>query len=117
MSNIKQIFQDNLGKFDFDPQIKHFFSSGVYAKQIFVPKDHFVIQHTHKFSHLSILAKGKVIVKTDENEQIYEAPACLTILEGINHAIIALENCIWYCIHSTNETDEGKIDKILIKEV
>ena len=117
MSSLNQLLQDNMGQFDFDPQIKHHFSDGLYAKQMFVPKDHFVVQHTHKFSHLSILAKGKVIVKTDEKEHFYEAPNCINIEAGINHAIIALEDCIWYCIHSTNETDESKIDNILIKEV
>ena len=115
--SISQLLKDNMGRFDFDPKITHFFSEGMYAKQIFVPKDHLVVQHSHEYSHLSILAKGKVIVKTDDYEKYYEAPACLEIKAEINHAIIAIEDCIWFCIHATNETDISKIDETLIKEV
>jgi len=114
---LADVLKDNLGTFVFDPKIEHHFSDGLYAKQMFVPKDHLVVQHSHKFNHLSILGKGKAIVKTDTSEKIYEAPACLEIKEDINHAIIALEDCIWYCIHATNETDISKIDEVLIKEV
>jgi quercetin dioxygenase-like cupin family protein len=102
------------GTFEIDLGVVHNFSDGLYAKQMFIPKGYTVGQHEHKFSHLSILAKGKVIVKTDDFEKEYTAPSCLEIKQGINHAIEALEDSVWFCIHATDETNIDKIDKVLI---
>ena len=113
---ISDLHKKMLGKFEIDLRIKHNFSNGLYAKEMTVPKGFMIGTHAHKFSHLSILAKGKVLVKTDESEAIYEAPACLEIKEGINHTIEALEDTVWFCIHATDETDIDKIDEVLISE-
>lgn len=115
MKTISDLHTKMVGTFEVDLGIKHNFSDGLYAKEMFVPKGYMVGQHAHKFSHLSILAKGKVIVRTDDSEINYEAPACLEIKEGINHAIEALEDTVWYCIHATNEQNIDKIDNILIE--
>jgi quercetin dioxygenase-like cupin family protein len=104
------------GTFEIDLGIVHNFSDGLYAKQMFVPQGYVIGQHAHEFSHLSILAKGKVIVHTDEGIAEYTAPSCLEIKEGIHHVIEALEDTVWFCIHATNETDVDKIDEILIKK-
>jgi quercetin dioxygenase-like cupin family protein len=116
MNAISDLHQKMVGTFEIDLGIKHNFSDGLYAKEMVVPKGYIVGTHAHKFSHLSILAKGKVVVKTDDLEAIYEAPSCLEIKEGVNHTIEALEDTVWFCIHATNETDENKIDKVLILE-
>jgi quercetin dioxygenase-like cupin family protein len=114
MKCISELHKIMEGTFEIDLGTVHNFSDGLYAKQMFIPKGYVVGQHAHKFSHLSILAKGKVIVKTDSGETNYEAPACLEIKEGINHAIEALEDSVWFCIHATEETNIDNIDNILI---
>ena len=72
-------------------------------------------QHEHKYSHLSILGSGKVIVRTDETTKEYSAPTCLEIKSGLHHSIEALEDSVWYCIHATEEKDLSKVDEVLIK--
>ena len=74
-------------------------------------------QHSHEYSHLSILAKGSVILKTDDYNIKYSAPMCIEIKKGVHHQIIALEDVIWYCIHHTDEKDINKIDDVLIGKV
>ena len=96
--------------------ITHHFSSGLYAKETVFPKGSQLIQHKHSYDHLSILAKGKVLLVTDDKEIEITAPACLNILANKHHGVVALEDCVWYCIHATNETDSEKVDRILIKE-
>jgi quercetin dioxygenase-like cupin family protein len=113
-NSISELHKVMEGTFEIDLGIVHNFSDGLYAKQMFIPKGYTVGQHKHKFSHLSILAKGKVIVKTDDFEKEYTAPSCLEIKQGINHTIEALEDSVWFCIHATNETNIDKIDKVLI---
>jgi quercetin dioxygenase-like cupin family protein len=96
--------------------IHHHFSDGLYAKETLFKKDSVIVQHKHKYDHLGILAKGKVIVSIDNKNFIVEAPFCLNIKKNKNHGIIALEDCVWYCVHATDETDKDKIDQVLIKE-
>lgn len=111
---ITEFFEENLGKFEFDPQIVHHFSDGLYAKQMFIPAGFMVISHSHAFSHFSILAKGRVIVKTDDYTNEYAAPACIEIKNNVHHQIEALEDAVWYCIHATDEKDVNKVDQVLI---
>jgi len=113
----EHFFNEHLGTWEFDPQVVHHFSDGLYAKQFFVPKGYMVGQHSHLYSHLSILAKGSVILKTDDYNIEYVAPACIEIKKGVNHFIEALEDTIWYCIHQTDEKDISKIDEVLTRKV
>lgn len=96
--------------------INHYFSSGLYAKETMFPKGSQLIQHKHNYDHLSILAKGKVLVVVDDNEFEISAPACLNILANKHHGVLALEDCVWYCIHATDETSPDAVDQVLIKE-
>ena len=115
MMLVSDIHQKMVGTFTVDPKIAHNFSDGLYAKQMTIPKGFAAGQHAHNFSHLSILAQGKVIVSTNDGEQIYEAPACIEIKKLVNHMITALEDSVWFCIHATDETDADRIDDVLIQ--
>jgi hypothetical protein len=97
-----------------DPEIRHHFSSGLYAKETFIPKDSWLMQHAHKFDHLSVLAQGSVELIIDGVTSVIEAPACLTILAGKHHGIRSLTDVVWYCIHATECTDVAGIDEIII---
>ena len=115
MKVISELHKKMEGTFEIDLGIVHNFSDGLYAKQMFVPQGYVIGQHAHEFSHLSILAKGKVIVRTDDGVAEYTAPACLEIKAGIHHAIQALEDSSWFCIHATDETNKDLIDEVLIE--
>jgi len=111
MSN-EQLFNKLNGTFEIDPNVIHYFSDGLYAKQMTMPKGFMAGKHVHNYSHLSVLAKGKVVVRTDNEAQEYTAPACITIKAGEYHTVEALEDCAWFCIHATSESD--KVDDVLI---
>jgi quercetin dioxygenase-like cupin family protein len=114
MGTIAQQVKELQGTFAVDPNIVHHFSSGVYAKQMMLPKGYFALSHAHNYDHLSILATGAVIVKTDNKEEYYQAPSCITIEKGVHHSITALEDAVWFCVHATEETSPDKIDEVLI---
>ena len=100
-----------------DVKTDHHFSSGVYARQMELPKGWGAESHKHKFDHMSILSKGKVTVTVGDDEFEYTAPTVVTIKAGIAHKIYAHEDSVWFCVHATDETDIDTIDKILIEEV
>jgi quercetin dioxygenase-like cupin family protein len=94
--------------------ISHHFSDGLYAKESRFSEGTAILKHTHNFSHLSILAKGKVAVMIGEEIEVIEAPACIEIKAGITHGVKAITDCVWFCIHATDEKDPSKVDEILI---
>jgi quercetin dioxygenase-like cupin family protein len=101
---------------EIDLQIKHHFSSGVYARQMMLPAGHFAVTHAHQYDHLSILAAGEVLVISDGVQIRYRAPTVITIPAGQNHRIEAVQDATWFCIHATEETDPAKMDQVLIEE-
>jgi len=115
MKTIKDLHESLNGVFECDLGTVHHFSDGLYTKEMHIPKGFMAVTHAHAYSHLSILSKGKVIVKTDNSTVEYTAPACLEITKHVHHSIEALEDSIWYCIHATDETDINKIDNVLIE--
>lgn len=96
-------------------QITHHFSDGLYAKEMRVRAGQAILKHTHNFSHLSILARGKVAVLIGDEIEIISAPACLEIKADVVHGVKAIEDCVWYCIHATDEKDAAKVDEVIIK--
>jgi quercetin dioxygenase-like cupin family protein len=96
-------------------QIAHHFSDGLYAKEMRFSSGEAILKHTHDYSHLAILAKGKVAVLVGDKIDIVEAPACIEIKAGITHGVKAVSDCVWFCIHATDEKDASKVDQVLIK--
>jgi quercetin dioxygenase-like cupin family protein len=114
--NNADLFAAHQGKFEADLGVEHHFSDGLYAKRMRIPAGFVAGTHAHNYSHLSILAKGRVILRTNEGQKEYTAPACLEIKSGVHHTIEALEDCEWFCIHATDETDATKVDEVLIRK-
>ena len=99
---------------EFEENIAHHFSDGLYAKEMHIKAGQMILQHKHKHSHLSILTHGKVVVVRDEKPKIVQGPACINITAEEHHGIMAISDCVWFCVHATDETDSSKVDKILI---
>ena len=106
-----------VGHFEHDPQIQHHFGAGVYARQAILLKNHTAKKHIHEYDHLSILGSGRVMVVTDEQVKEFTAPACILIKAGKEHAIVALEDSIWFCIHAIEYADVDDIDSVKIGEL
>jgi quercetin dioxygenase-like cupin family protein len=100
-----------------EPEIKHHFGGGVYAKETFIPAGKWLIQHTHKFDHLSVLAQGSIELIVNGEIKVIHAPACLTIEANTHHGVKSLTDVVWYCIHATDCTDENKVDEVIITNV
>lgn len=97
-------------------EITHHFAGGTYAKAIRLPAGFGMVQHKHTYDHLSILSAGRAIVEYDGVRTEYTAPAVITIKAGKNHGIEAQTECLWFCIHATDETDIDKVDASVIQK-
>ena len=100
------------------PQIeletKHYFSKGVYAREITIPAGIILTGEIHKFTNLNILSKGKIQVLIGETVQEIDAPHTVVSPAGTKRIAYTLTDCIWTTIHGTDETDVGTIEKTFI---
>lgn len=94
--------------------ITHHFGGGAYAKGAFLNAGDRLVQHKHKFDHLSILAAGTVDVTVEGVTTRITGPECLTIEAGKYHCVVAVTNAVWYCIHATDCDEPEEVDNVVI---
>lgn len=85
---------------------------GVFVKgMILFKKGTLVAQHTHRYAHLSLVAKGSVRVwKDGKHLGDFKAPAFVNIEAHAKHRFQSLEDdTAVYCIHNTDRTG-GKVE-------
>ncbi len=95
-------------------ETKHYFSKGVYAREIFIPKGIMLTGYIHKYTNLNIISKGKIRVLIDDQVKDIEAPATIVSPPGTKRIAIALEDTVWTTIHGTEETNIDIIEEMFI---
>ena len=98
--------------------LKHidYFSYGLYARELYIPKNITVVGKLHKYPQMNILTKGKLQVLVDEEIKILEAPCVICSPAGTKRIAYALEDSIWITIHATEETNVDKIEQYFIAQ-
>lgn len=89
--------------------VKHYFSEGIYARELYIPANVTLIGEIHKFQNLNILSKGTMLVTTEEGMKEVSAPFTVVSPPGTKRAAHTLTECIWTTIHATIERDVDKI--------
>ena len=97
--------------------LEHYFSNGMYMRQITVPKGVFLIGKIHKMDHPSFMLKGEVSVITKEGVKRLKAPLMLITKAGDKRAGYIHEEMVWVDVFKTDETNLEKVeDECIIKE-
>ena len=89
--------------------IHHIFGGGVYAKETRIPAGQVLVQHKHKYDHLSILASGSIILDVEGVQVPITGPHCLTVEAGKHHGVKALTDVVWYCLHASDVADDDAV--------
>ena len=95
-------------------KVKHYFSKGVYARELHIPAGVILTGEIHKFENLNILSQGKIEVLTEKGMQEVEAPFTIVSPSGTKRIARAITDCIWTTIHGTDENDLNIIEKTFI---
>lgn len=93
-----------------DIPVKHYFSKGVYAREITIPKGALVVGKIHKHQNLNILSKGEITVVSIDGAARMKAPCTIVSSPGVKRLAIVHEETVWTTIHGTDETDVDKIE-------
>jgi hypothetical protein len=94
--------------------LRHYFSHGVYAREIFIPKGTLLTGKIHKYEHLNIMSQGELSVLTQDGVVRVKAPFTVISPPGTKRIAYAHEDTVWTTIHATNETDVEKIEAYFI---
>ncbi len=87
-------------------------ADGVFTKSMVVRKAGTLIpQHSHRYSHVSVLVRGSVRVVTDDDDLgVFEAPAGIVIAAGVKHLFETLvDDTIVLCVHDIGTAEAVEI--------
>lgn len=94
-------------------KIAHIQAENVYIKSTFVPKQVKFYTKQTPDSHVAILAYGELLMFPPDAEPIrFRAPASYVIPANSRIAFATVQDCVFYCVHSTQETDLAILDQI-----
>lgn len=99
-----------------DCPVEHIFSPGIYARKMTIPAGTVATGATHKTEFLSVVAKGHLLLVTDEGAQEVRAGYHGTCKAGIKRAAVTFEDSILITFHATTETDVEKLENMLVVE-
>lgn len=85
--------------------------SGVWCKQMNFKQAGAVMHgHTHKYNHITLLAKGSLNVTVNNVSTEFRAPHMIFIHKDHEHELRSLEDdTVAYCIHAVREKYTGEI--------
>ena len=100
-----------------DCPLKHTFAPGMYAREITLPADTFIVGKIHKHAHLNIITRGRCVVVTEFGKQEIDAtqgPVTFTSDAGTKRALYVHEETVWTTIHAVHSTDLAEIEREII---
>jgi len=98
--------------------LKHSFSDGIYAREIFIPKGTALTGKIHKHDCHIFLMKGDITIVSEEGKKRLKAPCSFISTAGVKRVGYAHEDTIWVNVHSNlnNTRDMKEIEKREIAE-
>jgi hypothetical protein len=81
-------------------KIKHFFASGVYGRELFIPKGNVIVSKIHRAKTFNVIAQGVISVICPTNGfNTYEGPFCFVSEPFTKRVVIAHEDTLWITSH------------------
>jgi len=93
-------------------KVEHYFSPGVYARELHIPAGTILTGKIHKYVQLNILIKGDMSVLTENGVKRVQAPFTVVSPAGTKRIAFAHEDCVWTTILGTDQTDPEQIENL-----
>lgn len=95
---------------------KDYFSQGVYAREMFIPKGTVIIGKLHKHQQLNVLLSGDLSVVTESGVQRIRPPFVVVSPPGTKRMAYAHEDSVWLTVHGTELTDVDEIERTFVAQ-
>ena len=99
-----------------DVPLTHRFAPGIYMREVVMPAGSFIIGHKHKTEHFNVVTKGRALVRMDDSVEEIVAPCVFVSGAGVRKILLIVEEMTWATVHPTTETDQAKLDELLIEK-
>jgi hypothetical protein len=97
-------------------EVKHYWSYGIYGRELFVPKGVMLVGKIHKYPNMNIIAKGDLSVLIEDEIKRVQAPYVFVAPAGSKRIAFAHEDTVWFMPHRTDEVDVDKIEEFFIAD-
>lgn len=94
--------------------LQHYFSEGLYARQLTIPADTVVVSKIHLKGQINFLLKGTLLVVSEQSTQELTAPQVIVSPPGIKRAVHTKTEVVWVTVSATNKTDLKEIEEEII---
>ena len=116
-SNVRRIYdlQREMARM---PQVElrteHYFADGMYARNLFRPRDTLIVGKVHKREHFFVVASGRIAVVNGDSRMECGAGTVIVSAPGTKRATLALEDSIGITFHRTDKVykDESSLDEM-----
>jgi hypothetical protein len=102
------------GNTDVIAPVKHHFSPGLYAREIFLPAGIRIIGKIHRTSHVMTVAQGSGIIWNEFGAYEYAAPMTHVTKAGAKNVVWAKEDSVIITYHPTDHQDVESIERDII---
>jgi hypothetical protein len=83
--------------------VRHYFSEGVYGREMYVPKGTIITGAIHKFSTIDVLLEGSILVVSDDGVlRQLDAPMVIESHPGFSKAGRTLTDVRWITFHGSS---------------
>jgi len=94
--------------------VRHIFASGLYARELTIPKGMVATGKVHCQEHLFFVNSGEISVLTESGPQRLKAPAVLVTQPGTKRVVYAHEDTVVTTVHATTETKVEQLEADLV---
>lgn len=96
--------------------VKHYFSRGMYGRELFIPAGSLIVGKIHKHEHLAIQAYGDMTIwSAQEGRARLQGYHMMASPPGMKRVGYAHSDSMWINVHATNETDLDALELELIE--
>lgn len=95
-------------------EVSHSFSKGLYMRELYMPKDSLIVGKVHRDKTMNILVSGSMMLNDGTNVYEVSAPYMFESEAMTRRMLYTYTDCVWICVHPTNETDLVKLEEEFI---
>lgn len=104
----------NMQEFN-EGKINHHFATGVYGRELFIPKGNVIVSKIHRGKTFNVIARGRIaVICAHKGYNVYEGPFCFVSEPFTKRIVIALEDTLWITSHGTDKTDLDEVENEII---
>lgn len=101
--SIKALEEQVLAMPQIDFQPKHYFGGGIYARELWMPKNSVVTGKIHIKEHLCSIAFGDVTITDEFGSVRVKGPCTFVGKPGSKRALFMHEDTLWTAYHTTDK--------------